>query len=92
MLDIRLYTFCCPRRTGLSHWGHYRLGEDPVAEDEGLLTDLSASSSSSDECERIGVAGGLLRLQRAFIPSLKGDLMVQQKVDVKTVCVEVDLA
>ena len=44
------------------------------------------------ECERIGVAGGLLRLKRVFIQSLKGLFMDQQKVDVKAVCVEVDLA
>ena len=44
------------------------------------------------ECERIGVAGGLLRLKRVFIPSLKGLFMELKKVDVKAVCVEVDLA
>ena len=32
MLDIRLYTFCCPRRTGLSHWGHYQRDVEQVSE------------------------------------------------------------
>ena len=32
MLGIRLYTFCCPRRTGLSHWGHYQRDVGQVSE------------------------------------------------------------
>ena len=32
MLGIRLYTFCCPRRTGLSHWGHYQRDVEQVSE------------------------------------------------------------